>query len=252
MEDPEKLFLESQEEESQESGSEIETKEKFRRFLKEQIQLPSTKWSPEFKKYIEKKWEETKKEYPERSPEEARELTFKRYLESLDLDLEKLKGKKILDLGCGEEGEFVVKAREKGLDVWGLDLKINKEKIPSQYRKYFIKGDYFLLPTREFDMILALGSVWPLVSEGSEFRRVLENCTQALKENGEIRIFPIGQVSPDSKLEGVKQTREKLEKVLKDLFSEGKIKYQFQPIDIGVSGKKPDIWLKELLIIEKK
>lgn len=49
MRNPEKIFFDSQEEESKESKT--ETKEEFRKFLKEQIQFPQSEWSPKFKEY---------------------------------------------------------------------------------------------------------------------------------------------------------------------------------------------------------
>ena len=53
MRNPEKIFFDSQEEESKESKT--ETKEEFRKFFKkEQIQLPQSEWSSKFKEYESK------------------------------------------------------------------------------------------------------------------------------------------------------------------------------------------------------
>ncbi len=239
------------------TSEEKEKREELLGFLVKQISLPSEKWNDRFKEYIREKLEEKKKrekESEELSPEEAEELDFKRYLRALNIDFEKLKGKKILDLGCGEGG-FVKKCVDKGIkEVYGLDKKVNPESFEKRYKNHFLKGDFEKeLPIRDFDYIFSVGAVFAPV-EKSEKRnppKTLLFALEALKKNGEIRIYPICKAPPKSNLKGIEYSRKRWEEILKDLSKNKEINYVLQPIDIAVSGKKPDVWLEEVLIIKK-
>ena len=127
MRNPEKFepIIEKEKEERTE-----ENKPAFKKFLTEQISLPSEEWSEDFKKYVDEKYEKGKREILDRSPEKQRKHDFERYLKGLDLNIEDLKDKKILDLGCGEEGSFVKEC---------LNKKITKEGFKKSQCNYSYK-----------------------------------------------------------------------------------------------------------------
>lgn len=232
--------------------------EKFREFLTEQIALPEREWSEEFKNYTKEKYKEQVAECPERSSEEEKRLIFQRYLKGLDLNLEDLKGKRILDLGCGEEGEFVEYCLDRDLaEVYGLDLSIKPETIEKKYRNYLFKGSFEEeLPVKNLDLAISFGAI-EAPSNKDELdkmdpRKTLNSVLKSIKENGEIRIYPIRKAPPESKLKGVEFSRKKWLEILDDLSSQGLIRYELKPIDIRVGGKKPDVWLEEALILKKK
>ncbi|MGE4554917.1 MAG: hypothetical protein AB7D02_02225 [Candidatus Paceibacterota bacterium] len=249
------LFFKPDQPKKEESLEELmKNKENFREFLKEQISLPSSLWDFRFKEYLQLKINEKEKIEKESSfdKEQEKEKTFQRYLKYLDLEKETLKNKTILDLGCGEEGEFVLKAREEGLNVFGVDIKINPEKFPENLRSYFFKENFEeKIPLKNLDMILALASIFPIQYESeASLKKILENCLNSLKENGEMRVYPIGCPPKESELKSLEEERKRWLKVLEELSLKEKIQYQLIPIDINVSGKKPDVWLNELLIIK--
>ena len=222
--------------------------EKFREFLAQQISRPEGEWSEEFRNYIKKKDREKTDcektaEILERSIEEEQQLTFERYLKGLDLREEDLRRKRILDLGCGK-GEFVKECLERKLTskAYGLDLKVE----PSDH---FIQGNFedkasfSKIPQEEFDYIVSFGAIEAPASEEEEGvfnpRATLKNALGVLKENGEIRIYPIRRAPPESGLKGIEFARKKWMETLETLFKEENIKYELKPIDIGVDGKKP-------------
>lgn len=235
--------------------SKIENRWEFREFLNEQISLPKEKWDEEFKVYIEKKYCELQKEIPERTIEEEQDITFKRYLKSLDINEKDLKDKRILDLGCGE-GEFVKECLDRNIskEIYGLDLQINPENFEEKYRKHLLKGDFQKeLPIKDLDFIFFLGVVDAQFNE-SDMRnpkRAIDLALKALKESGEIRIFPLRKTYPNSNLKGVEFSEKKWKELLEKLVVKKDIKYKICPIDINVAGKNKDVWLEQVLIIKK-
>lgn len=232
--------------------------EKFREFLAEQISLPEREWSEEFKNYVKKKYKEQTAEYPERSSEEERRLIFERYLKGLGLNPEDLKGKRILDLGCGEEGEFVKDCLDRELaEVYGLDLNIKPETIEEKYRNHFFEGSFEEeFPLKNLDLVVSVGAVEAPSNEDEldkiDPRKTLNSALKSIKENGEIRIYAIRKAPPESELKGVEFSRKKWLEILDDLSSQGLVGYELRPIDIKAGGKKPDVWLEEVLILKKK
>jgi len=224
--------------------------ESFREFLAEQISLPEKSWSQEFKDYVGKKYQEGKEPIPERSPEKEQHLTFERYLKGLDLKEEDLKNKRILDLGCGEKGEFVRECLKRRLtaEAFGLDLKVRP-------KERFIQGDFEKkIPLGNLDYIISFGGIEApaSVEDVCDPKKTLENALNSLKQDGEIRIYPLRKAPPESELKGIEFSRKKWQEILEGLSLKGKIEYELRPIDIRVSGKKPDVWLEEILIIKKK
>jgi len=236
----------------------MENKE-FRNFLAEQVSLPREKWDERFKDYLEKKWqEETKKQggVPKPFPHETKEKDLKRYLEKLDLSIEELKGKRILDLGCGD-GNFVKECLDKKIteDAFGFDYRIEPEAVPSEYRGHLIRADFEEeFPMKTFDLIEAFASLEApsFIGEKKNPKKSLLFALEALKEDGEIRIFPVRKAPPQSGLLGVEYSKKIWQEILRELKDEKGIKWESRPINIRVAGKNKDVWLEELLIIKKK
>jgi hypothetical protein len=229
----------------------------FRQFIKEQICLPEEKWDEDFKNYIQEKYQDSQKEMTEPSPEQELENNFQRYLKSLDIEKKVLMNKRILDLGCGQEGEFVKYCLGQGIsqDVYGLDISIKLEEINPGYRRFFIKGNFEeSIPIKNFDYIFSVGAVEAPYSEEIDRnpRKSLIFALSALIYNGEIRIFPIRKAPPFGGLAGIDFSRKKWTELLNDLKLKNWIDYELRPIDIRVAGNKPDVWLEEVLIINKK
>jgi len=234
---------------------ETKNREEFRKFLNEQISLPQEKWDEKFKLYAQKKYQELQEEVPERTMEEEQNINFERYLKSFDISKEDLKNKRILDLGCGE-GEFVKECLDENIskEVYGLDLQINPEDFEGRYRKYFLKGNFQKeLPIENLDLIISLGAVKAPFHEldMNNPKTTIDLALKALKENGEIRIFPLRKTHPNNDLKGVEFSEKKWKETLKELVAENNIEYKICPIDIKVAGKNKDVWLEEVLIIKK-
>ncbi|PIU42683.1 MAG: hypothetical protein COS98_01630 [Parcubacteria group bacterium CG07_land_8_20_14_0_80_35_11] len=234
-------------------------KEEFRKFLAEQISLPREKWDKRFKDYIEEKWQEETKisgEIPKPFPHETKEKDLKRYLEKLDLTKGQLERKRILDLGCGD-GNFVKECLDKKIteDVFGFDYRIEPEAVPSEYRGHLIRADFEEeFPMKTFDLIVSFASLEApsFIGEKKNPKKSLLFALEALKEDGEIRIFPVRKAPPQSGLLGVEYSKKIWQEILRELKDEKGIKWESRPINIRVAGKNKDVWLEELLIIKKK
>ncbi len=214
--------------------------------------LPKEKWSGEFKKYIEKKIGESIPEKREQTREEMQKNTFKRYLKGLDMKKDDLQDKKILDVGCGEEGEFVKECLESEItnDIHGLDFAVNPGKF-GKYSQHFLKGMMQKkIPIKNVDYAVSVGAL-SLFNTKEEIEKTLPKVINTLKNGGELRIWPIRKAPPEKGLEGIKEARKNWLEVLSNLSSKGKIDYELRPTDIRVAGDNKDVWLEEVLIIKK-
>jgi SAM-dependent methyltransferase len=227
----------------------------FRKFLVRQISFSQKQWDADFKEYVKEKYRERETDISENSPKEQRKMTFLRYLKGLDLSTEELKEKKILDLGCGE-GEFVKECLDRGISkqVYGLDIELNPDMIGSRYMSYFISGDFEKkLPLKELDLVISMAGV-EASSDDTMQRNLVKTLRwmlEAIKLKGEIRIFPIRKAPPGSELLGIEYSRKEWLKSLEEFSLSGLIDFKLRPIDIVAAGKKPDVWLEEVLIIRK-
>jgi SAM-dependent methyltransferase len=186
--------------------------------------------------------------------EEEQNINFERYLKSLDISKEGLKDKRILDLGCGD-GEFVKECLDENIskEIYGLDLQINPEKLEERHKKHFLKGDFQKeLPIKDLDLIISLGAVKAPFHEldMNNPKTTIDSALKALKENGEIRIFPLRKTHPNNDLKGVEFSEKKWKEILEKIVAEN-IEYKICPIDIKVAGKNKDVWLEQVLIIKK-
>jgi len=227
----------------------------FGRFLDEQIVLPEKEWDEKFKQYIQQKQTDLLREIPKRDPEEEQEWDFQRYLKSLDLKKEDLVNKKILDLGCGE-GEFVKFCLGQGIsqEVYGLDIELDPKDINPGFKQYFLRGDFEKeLPIKELDYIISVAAIDAPCSQEIErdLRKILILTLMAIKHNGEIRIFPIRKAEIKTGLREIEFSYKKWMELLEQLSVKKLIDYELKPIDIGVAGNKPDVWLEQVLIIKR-
>jgi hypothetical protein len=234
---------------------EAEKANDFKKFLLDQISLPNEKWSKEFVDYIEEKRNEaSKEESSEHLPDS--ELTYNRYLKGLELDEGDLKNKRILDLGCGEEGEFVKECIDKDLtgEIYGLDLEVNPDTFDENLKEHFFKKKFEdEFPVKNLDYVISVGALESPLDESDERKptEILKYALEGLNDKGEIRIYPIRVAPPESGLEGIEYSRKKWDEIMNELASTENIKYKFKPIDIHVSANNEDVWLEEVLIIKK-
>lgn len=240
--------------EKQEKESEIEKVSDFKEFLAHQISIPRTEWSEEFKDYIKEKRIESEEENAETLSDE--ELTYKRYLKGLELNEEDLKDKKILDLGCGEEGEFVKECINKNTtkEIYGLDLEVSPDNFDKNLKEHFFKKEFEgEFPVKNLDYVISVGALESSSNESDERdpAEILKYALEALNNKGEIRIYPIRKASPESGLDGIEYSRKKWDEIMNELASKENIEYEFKPIDIRVSANNEDVWLEEILIIRK-
>ena len=239
-----------------------ETNSLDRSLFADQISRPKKEWREDFRQYVADKIREkvkTESRSDKLSPEEERRETYQRYLKAFDLKERDLRGKSILDLGCGEEAEFVKELIEKGVSdkIYGLDRKINLENADAQLKNHLFEKNYFgELPVKDLDLIVTLASIpEPIepIETGRELTKVaIENALEALQERGELRIYPIRLASPDNDLPGIADIRKGWLGLLDELSKTHRIKWELRPIDITISGlKNEDTWLTETLIIRK-
>lgn len=233
-------------------------------FLQEQVRLPKKQWNEKFKQLIEEKikenqqaQEDVRKTKIEEPPEVLRERTFKRYIEGLGLNEESLRGKKILDLGSGE-GEFVKSLIEKGLtsEAYGVDAEIDETTIENIFKGHFIKGNFEEdLPVQNFDYIISVGAVSNSIWAGEEvmnLKDIIKKSLASLKEDGEIRIYPIQEAAKETPCKGLEKSKQKWDELLAEISERQKLEYKIEPRNIKIIGNNNDIILESVLIIRRK
>ena len=112
-----------------------------------------------------------------------------RFRQSIDFPLDELKGKVVLDAGCGM-GRFAEIAAKYGATVIGVDLSYAVEPASKNLARFpnahIIQGDLRRLPFREgtFDLIYSLG----VLHHTPDPRGVFERLIRYLKPEGKISI----------------------------------------------------------------
>jgi SAM-dependent methyltransferase len=229
-------------------------------FLQEQIRLPEAEYDEKFLKLVNEQIlenQEKKIEKLEELPEILREQAFNRYIEGLGLDESEIRGKKILDLGSGE-GEFVKYLIEKEItpEAYGIDAGLDESALEDKFKSHLIQGNFEKdLPIKNLDYIVSVGAVSNGIWDGKEvmdIRRIMEKSLASLKENGEIRIFPIQEAAKATPLEGIEKSRQKWNELLAEISKTQEIECKIEPRNIKVTGDNNDIVLESVLTIQKK
>lgn len=229
-------------------------------FLQKQIHLPESRWDEEFRRLIREKIEGNKLEKikaAKESPEVLREHTFRRYIEGLGLSENELRDKKVLDLGSGE-GEFVKSLIVKRItaEAYGIDAELDEAGVENIFKKHLFRGNFEKnLPVKDADYIISVGAVSNGIWGGEEvmdIRKILENSIGSLREDGEIRIYPMQEAATATPLEGLGQSQQKWNELLSQISDTQKVEYRIKPRNIKVTGNGNDIILESVLIIRKK
>lgn len=117
-------------------------------------------------------------------------LTRKEFFLQTGMDLEALKGKYVLDAGCGG-GRFLSYLAAHGVNVIGLDLSftgvLNSTKCGFKYGAGAVVGDIFQPPFKphSFDFIYSLG----VLHHTPNPQRAFESLTNLVKPGGKIAVW---------------------------------------------------------------
>jgi SAM-dependent methyltransferase len=125
------------------------------------------------------------------------------------LSTENLSGRTILDLGCGN-GAFVRDLREKGHDVYGVDLYLEPEYVQEPY---VTKNDILKLPFEDdsFDIFFATQVLIKGKGYQTEFfRKALTEVFRVSRPGGRLYVAPV-LLSEQELQELVAPFREKME-----------------------------------------
>ena len=242
-----------------------------RAFLREQIHLPLEKRSPEFRALVDAEQEDLirfieqrkrirsgEEAEPEESPEAERQHTFDRYMEQLELGEDMLKGKRVMDLGFGT-GEFIQHLLSAGItsEAYGIDVHPFRDFKDDGFEgHFFTQSSEEDLPVNNLDYIVAIRSV----SHGGQGEdgnvmnvdRVLEKSLAALKEGGEMRIYPVDESAKGNlDTERVHSVQE-WEASLAAMSEKYGLTYEIDPINIFVGQLTKDVTLQSVLIIRKQ
>lgn len=228
-------------------------------FLQKQIRLPKEQWAEEFKQLVEKakEREQKKGETTDKSPEILREQTFKRYMDGLGLNEQMIKGKRVLDLGCGE-GEFVQSLIENDItpEAYGIDAETKESSVEDRMRGRLLQGDFEKdLPVQNVDYVVSVGAVSTAIwgEEGTiNVKRVVENSLAVLKNEGEIRIYPIQEAAQANPLKGLQASQRRWKELIAEISETQGADCRVEPVNIKVAGKNNDVILESVLIIKKR
>lgn len=221
----------------------------------DQVRLPAREWTPEFRKFIERRTAEGDRVCRDGN-ENEQSVTFGRYLRGLAFREEDLRGKSILDLGTGN-GEFVRECLERNIStaVYGLDATLDDSELEEKYKAHLMRGDFQKrLPMRGLDYVVSVGGVSNGVWGGEdvlEVEKTLRNALDAVKDGGEVRIFPIQEAARETPLVGLEKSNKRWSEILEKFSRDTGVTISLEPVDIIVAGDTDDIILQKVLIIKK-
>ncbi|MGC8651598.1 MAG: hypothetical protein ACP5RX_03240 [Minisyncoccia bacterium] len=249
-----------------------EKKDKYIKELIAESLLPDKQKGQKLFDHLDQIYAQGQAEYEDLDAEPY-EATFRKYFKKGKLKEDELQ-KTIFDLGCGN-GEFIkyILSNGYGSNLYGLDKEIEPQKMSSEYKPHFKKGDFSQeIPFKEqASLILYSASIEQMAMEGKEqeIKQSLELALEKLTPDGQIRIFPLRsnpqidrridehQVSKEEReeflqeIEKMKKARSLWDKILEDLQKKELIDYQIIPTDFETRGKNNIYWLEEVLIINK-
>src|SRR3989344_5873106 len=230
------------------------------RFLQDQFNLPKEQWDEKFRQMIQEKAEEnqraieeterelagevleTSQEKIKESPEVIRERTFERYTNGLGLD----------------GGEFIEHLIKENVtqEAYGLDANPDKLPIKEDLKNHIFEGNFQKeLPIKNLDYVVSLGTVSNAIWGGEEVQDIegiIKNSLAALKEGGEMRIYPIQEATENSDLEGTKESHKKWIHLLEKISKTEGVEYSINPRTVKVVGKNNDIILESVLVIKNE
>jgi len=145
--------------------------------------------------------EEQERETPERG--------FKKYLRGFQLSEVELRGKKIADIGCGNEALFVRYAQDHGIDAIGIDPAVE----PALEREgRIVKGNLASVRLDHPDLVLSYGVIGTL--QKLDVASSIETLLEELNEGGEIRIYPY---DASDTLKGIQESKARMDKAFEEL-----------------------------------
>jgi len=146
-------------------------------------------------------------------------------------------------------------------DAWHEDRPAEEEsglvKIDERYRKNFFAQNYGeALPVRNADYVISMASVTNMDWDGEEWKdvvNVLQNSLAALKENGEIRLWPIQEAAEATPVEGEDTTNQAWRGKLDAFALENHIQWELRPTGVIVTGNDNNqIYLNSVLILRRQ
>lgn len=141
--------------------------------------------------------------------EETPEGSFEKYLYGFQLDSEYLRGKRILDAGCGDQALFVRHALEQELDVIGVDPEADPALVPEGR---LIRSDLASAGIGSVDIALSYAAIG--AHPKIHIRSSLEYLLDHLNEGGEIRIYPYDS---SETLKGIRESKARMDEALAGL-----------------------------------
>jgi len=139
----------------------------------------------------QEKWQTLSREdaYPE--------LNAGRYRELLSDMSRRVKGKRLLDVGCGK-GHFVYRAQEAGWDSLGIEVTDAAVSVAQRFESPVIKQDFLEMKDSEFDVV----SMFELVEHLADPRMFLAKAQEVLAPGGLLFVTTPNRVSLDARLAG--------------------------------------------------
>ncbi|MBD3281257.1 hypothetical protein GF391_00740 [Candidatus Uhrbacteria bacterium] len=178
---------------------------------------------------------------------EALAAEFKKYVEDLRLDPNKMKSQKIADVGCGHDAQFVRASLENGItNIAGIDVEFDEGlKVDQEFQGRLIQKGAEEVKLHDMDLITAYASLGS--HPDIDLPKTLNNLGEGLKPGGEMKIYPI---SDSDELKGIQRRRDEILEALKSL-TKDEFEYEF------IKGEEKEMqsgekYTDDLLVIRKK
>jgi SAM-dependent methyltransferase len=179
--------------------------------------------------------------HPPPRPDECREF-FRR---STGLSADLLRGRRVLDAGCGM-GRYLEIAAELGADVVGLDLSRAVERAARETRTpervQLVQGDLLAPPFApgSFDVVFSIGALHHTVDTHDAFRALLP----LVRPGGRIAVWVYKVAEPEAPVAGYKRRFERLADALSDGLRRGTTRLSHRTLHRLAYAAVPLGWLK--------
>jgi len=142
------------------------------------------------------------------------------YKEFLDLDLDDMRGRAVLDIGSGERESFSKQAADMGVKVISLNPSLKNQasrsilQLDKSWTKRSVAGKAQEMPFGSdiFDYELALYSLpFYLSYSREEYRKFISEIVRTLKPGGKAKIYPVYNADKPLMIEELKKLSEKID-----------------------------------------
>lgn len=140
-------------------------------------------------------------------PKQTEEFSYDLYVEDLDITIEKMKGKSVLEVACGTDALFLKYCLRHDLNVFGMDFRSADRENKALLHARYLQGDIYRPPflPESFDLIIMRAVLF------QNWIKAFMATLALLKRGGELRACPFWLDDPQSPSYGIRSVLDDLD-----------------------------------------